>query len=263
MVKKRTDKKVEVDVIVKGNGNGGGGGKRRNRRRNRGRAQAGDMARSYGSGPNDRLRTVYSSVPAAAGFQVPRGFSMKQNGDVISISRCELWSEIQAGTTENFTAPATHPLIPARLDWLKGIAQNFSKWRWRSLSFKYAPTTSTTTSGGFGRGFGYDMAEATPAALATVAAFDQFRMAAFWAADTDNGIVADIGRFSRDWYPFIGLGPFSAIALALDRNVYSPGYISEYTSVSSVADDTTVGLLWACYTIELADPVSATLQPNA
>lgn len=269
-----TTRKIELDFNVKGSAprTSKSARKRRNRAARRRLAPSfrdldrfNDTRRSSVGGSGGPL-VSYASVPAGMGFQAPKTGTKWQVkgsglGEIITISKCELWLNANVDTSELFTAPQAQAMIPATLPWLKGVAQNFSKWRWRRFCVKYTPITGTGTTGGVGRGFGYDMAEATPAAFGTVVPFDQFRFQSAWMADPDEGICADVGRFSRDWYPFIGTTAFNAIALKSDQNDYSPGYLSGYSSVSNLAS-TTVGVYWAEYVVELCDPISAVLQPN-
>ena len=253
MVKANRNPKAVIEVDI--NSNSRQITKRRRNRR-RGRAQGFDVARS---GPPPRftsLRSNYASAPIAMGYSVPRGMRIKQVGDIVTISKCEMVEVVSSVTTESFSAPEDDPLIPGALPWLSGVASNFSKWRWRSLVIKYMPQCPTTTEGAIGLGVGYDMAEGTPTSLGQVAAFDQFQYIPFWSKSED--IVPDIGRFSRDWYPYIGLNVFKT-ASGADQNIYSPGYISEYSP--AVTEAAAVGTLWFEYVVDLCDPIAATLQP--
>lgn len=250
---------IEIDVVSRN----GKPRKARNRRQRRaGGNQYGDRERTSYGGGGSRAVISYNPVPAGSGFRMPRnGLSMKSNGDVVTITRCELWKIVEADSTEQFSAPLIGAVCPFNLPWLAGVAQNFSKWRWRRFSFRYVATTSTQTSGGVGQGYGYDMAESTPAALSTVAAFDQFSYHAAWLSDTEDKVM-DTGRFSRDWYPYIGSGAFGGLSTN-DRNDYCPGYVSDYSGVSSLTSLGEVGFLIADYVVELTDPISAVLQPTA
>lgn len=261
MVKKnsnaRNSKRVEVDVLVKG-GRAGNGARNRKRRARGGGMQ--DVARSYGSGYQIQQRNTSLSVPGGMGFSVPRGMSMVQRGDIITVRKCEVFSLARAGTAEDFYTPAANALVPSNVPWLTGVAANFSKWRWRRLAIKYTSTVGTTTSGLIGRGFGYDMAELPATAFVQVAAFDQFKAGPIWAS-WDEPIVMDTGRFSRDWYPYIGTGAFTSLS-ANDQNVYSPGYLAAFSGISSLTAEGDVGIDWIEYEVDLCDPISSSLQPD-
>jgi len=260
MVKRRVNantRKVEVDVLVKGGRNGNG--TRGKRRRNRGGGLQ-DTARSYGSGYQSQQRNVSVSVPGGMGFTVPRGLSMAQKGDIITIRKCEVFALVQAGPTEEFYVVEDQALIPANIPWLSGVATNFSKWRFKKVAFKYTATVGTTTNGMFGAGFGYDMAESAATSFVQVAAFDQFKAGPLWGS-WDQEIVVDTGRFSRDWYPFIGLTVFKGLT-GNDQNDYCPAYLATFAGISSLATLGATGIMWVDYEIELVDPIAATLQPN-
>jgi len=262
MVKKGKSKQVAVvDLRVQ---NGGVNPSKRRRRRRRAALGTGMWANSTRA-----LAPISGRVGAPMlGKMVPAGYAamnpstslgFSQRGDVSVIRRCELFSEEGASSSDEFTAPVDGAIIPAKVPWLAGVAQNFSKWRWVSLRMKYMPLCPTTTPGSIGYGFGYDMAESAPSSLLEVASFDQFHIHAPWTTD-DAGCVFDVGRFSRDWYPYIGETAFGQLATGAERNIYSPGYFSVYVPAS-----TTTGLLGAIfidYVVELCDPISATLQPS-
>lgn len=258
MVKRRAvnSKKVEVDVLVKGGRNGNGA--RGRRRRNRGGGMQ-DVARSYGTGYQSQLRNTSVTVPGGMGFTVPRGLSLVQKGDIVTVRKCEVFAVAQAGPTEEFYVVEDQALIPANIPWLAGVAANFSKWRMRKVGVKFSSSVGTTTSGFIGAGFGYDMAEAPAASLAQASAFDQFKGGPLWGS-WDQEIIMDTGRFSRDWYPYIGLTAFKALT-GQDQNVYSPGYLATYAGISSLAALGDVGIMWVDYEVDLTDPISAALQP--
>lgn len=252
---------VEIDVVSRaGAPRRGRNRNRRNRRRNGQGNNYSDMVRA--NVPNSsRATVVRDAVPAGMGFVMPRNsLNIRTNGDVVTFARCELWKTVLAGPTENFGAPELGAMIPAKLPWLAGVAANFSKWRWRRFSVRYVATTGTTTTGGVGQGFGYDMLEGTPTSLIQVAAMDQFSYHAAWSSDTEDK-VADTGRFSRDWYPYVGETVFNGLS-GNDQNDYCPGYLSDFSGISSLTVNGEVGFLMAEYVVEFCDPFPASMQPS-
>jgi len=185
---------------------------------------------------------------------------MRTVGDAVVVSRCELFAQELSSSTDLFQAVLEGlSLIPTNLPWLAGIASSFSKWRWIKLVVKYYPVCSTTQQGAVGYGFGYDMAETTSTTLGQISAFDQFKLHAPWTTD-EEGISLDVGRFSRDWYPYIGRVPYIALT-GVDQNIYSPAYLTTFTGASA-SPGVLIGSYFIDYIVELADPISPEKQPS-
>lgn len=266
----KVGRQVEIDVKAVG-----GVGKRARRRRRRARLRAGAVGRGL-NGVRDVGREMVSQpgrglvglsrnpIPAGYTFSSP-STSLKINGvsgDYMTVARCEMVAAFTAKTTDTFSAPEANPLIPSFCPWLSGVAANYSKWRWLSFRAYYVPVVGTNTSGAVGYGFGYDFAEQTPTSLTVFAAFDQVKIHASWTT-AEDGAVLDTGRFTKDWYPYIGKGPFTtAVTVPNNRNIYAPAYLSFYEAGSSATENSVVGFMWYDYVVELADPISSTLQPQ-
>jgi len=235
----------------------------RKRRAGRARGMFSDTSRTIRPFSMRAGGFLQGSVPAGyATINPSNGVNVRTEGDFVVVSRCELLSTFVAGATEVFTTPLVGALVPANLPWLQGVAQNFSKWRWVNLRMVYMPTCPTTQDSAVGYGFGYDMAESAATSLAEFSAFDQFKLHSPWTTDQD-GIILDTGRFSRDWYPYIGKGPLGALTVAADRNIYCPAYLATYTGITTGTAGVVVGSIFIEYVVELADPISAALQPSS
>lgn len=193
---------------------------------------------------------------------VPRSMvtSMQRDKHVV-ISDTELWIDsttIIGSATTPFAASYGTYVEPKKIgSWLANIAQNYSRYRIRKLSFTYQPAVGTTTRGFIGMGFFTDPQDAAAYAANSVStAFPRLSACTKFTTCPLYGtasITLDRGDFNGDWLSYEP----SAVVTEENARLVCAGGIGFYISYDSAAP---AGNIFVTYEVELANPVNANLQ---
>jgi hypothetical protein len=170
-------------------------------------------------------------------------------------------------------------VVPHSFPWLNGIAQNYSKFRWKSFRFIYIPACSTTTSGTVSMMYQYDIPDSSPTSVQQMSMSNGFVTTPVWNGSQGCSMLAninspvvpgavvaemDLSRLDKPWYQYITGADFIALtAVALTGpavgNSYSPGNIFIATE-NGPAAPANAGILYAQYDCELIEPITNTLN---
>jgi len=164
-----------------------------------------------------------------------------------------------------------YPFHATSLDWLSGIALNYSKFRCVAIRYIYIPVCPTTTPGTVTMGLGYDYDDVLPTSLAQLSvAFESISTPPWggyegtsllnrhFATELGGSVVVDVDcdRFGSGsgltYYPVSTVATFNA-QTPTDQNQFSPFYLQVATSGNALS----WGNLYVQYCIEFIEPVSA------
>lgn len=161
------------------------------------------------------------------------------------------------------------PLAPYGFQWLKGVAQNFSTYRFTKLKVTYMPTCSTTTEGNVVIAAGFDFTDFYPMTQGGIktsgfntsigtdsglASFNPAVMGPAWQTTSieipSHQLLGDkkVIYSDSDWLP----ADTSAVAANM-RNSFAPGYIQ--ATVYTDVNPTQAGKIFVEYEIELYNPI--------
>jgi hypothetical protein len=148
-------------------------------------------------------------------------------------------------------------LIPATFPWLRGVAQNFSRYRWKKLEFSFITSSPTSQSGHVAMGALYDWNDAGKAtSIADIHALSHSFLSPVWNGPGPLGVVRfDPSRWNKPWYSHhIPTEDFVA------SEMYVPGWLAvgRHTQVNGQS----VGHMVVSYQIEFLDPLPAKFQPT-
>lgn len=109
----------------------------------------------------------------------------------------------------------TYRLIPSFPPWLKGVAKNFSKFKWITLKAVWRPTCPDNTLGSIHMGLVYDAFDTLPGNVQQISSMQGYASGAIWAGQvgsviTDNprakcppGAICselDVNRLEKKYY---------------------------------------------------------------
>ena len=151
----------------------------------------------------------------------------------------------------------TLQLIPT-LPYLKGVAQNFGKWKWLKLRIRYVPACPATTEGECAMGLYFDRQDAIAATFLQVSSMHKAISFPPWGGFSNNGastvtIDVDCTEFDKNRYSYMTSANFAALS-ASDENNYCPVSLALATQGSTTAVPVG-GRIWFDYTIQLTDPI--------
>lgn len=210
------------------------------------------------------------SAPASGGIissrrRVP---SVSSNGVGTIVKNTEAFIDINSAALGAFSVSAS-AIIPTTPSWLAGLADLYSKYRWKRLRFVYIPGCPTSTQGNAAVSIAYDRLDASPASL--VAMQQSYRALTFppyagfdgaMALQTFNNVAGmvvmdvDVSRVDKNWYPVIAPAALAALPANI-QNPYVPATL--YTgSVNGPAVATYFGTFYIQYEIEFIEPVNPT-----
>ena len=146
------------------------------------------------------------------------------------------------------------------LSWLSAIANQYSMYKFHSITIKYVPTTGTTQSGYFAMGFFPDAEEAaadynSSTGTGNLGKLSQCRKFTQVPLYSEASIKLDSRDFVLDWYyvePGTGTSSESRLSVA--------GGVGMVTVTNSTLANSVVGVLYIDYDVELKFPV--TTNPN-
>lgn len=212
------------------------------------------------------------TAPLAGGIitsrrRVPK-FSSNASGTFVS--NTEVFVDFNASALGAFSVTNT-PMLATQPSWLSGVADLYSKYRWRKLRFVYMPFCPTSTQGQAGISISYDRLDTNPTTI--VAMQQAYKALTFPAYAGYEGAMAlatfktvagmvvmdvDVSRFDKPWYPVISTATFGGLATNI-QNAYCPATL--YTaSVNGPAAATFFGSCFIQYEIEFIEPVNPTVN---
>ena len=169
-------------------------------------------------------------------------------------------------------------VMPATVGtWLRGVAQNWSKYSWISVRYTYLPSCPTTTTGAVHMGFQYDMADTLPVDVNQLSNLKGYVTGPVWegqsglcfindtkCSDSSRAIslTLDVNEVSEKRYPYktasdytaaVGVNPNLGTFLVPARLVIAMEGGNSTTAVST-------GRLYVTYSIRLIDPIAAALN---
>jgi hypothetical protein len=223
---------------------------------------------AYKLGPRRKIRkkrrqNTMITAPVARGtsyFNAPP--NLTGNGHRLVISHCEPFIAVNM-TAAGVLNYATSPIIPAALNYLTGIAQNFSKYSWKRLSLHYVPSCPTNADGEMAFGTYFDRQDALAATFVQVSQMTGGVSTPPWGGGPFAGpgavrIDIDCARFDKPRYSFLGTTPFAALSTS-DQNNYCPVSMARATQGNTVGGSI-MGRVWLSYTVELMDPIPSGLN---
>jgi hypothetical protein len=210
------------------------------------------------------------SVPINAGVVTSRQRVplLSSTGLSTIVTNTETYHDLNAAALGAFSV-TNKATLPTQPSWLAGIADLYSKYRWRKLRFVYLPSCPTTTQGSGVVSIGYDRLDADPGNATAMQ--QSFRAITFppyagyegaMALTTFNDVAGmvvfdvDVSRFDKAWYPTIGTTQFGALATNI-QNAYCPCTLY-FGSVNGPATATSYGTWFIQYICEFIEPVNPT-----
>lgn len=228
-------------------------------------------------GPPKRQRRVSRGSPSMVGYEITAPIagsvvtSRPRVPRLISTANSAIVSNTEV--IVNMTLPALGAfstfnlaLIPGVPNWLAGVGDLYSKFRWRSIEVIYIPTCPTTVQGKICLALGYDRLDAAPTSAANLSqnykAITFPPYAGYGGAGALAGlsspeaiiVKADPSRFDKPWYPTIANATFGPLAGNL-QNQYCPATIFAAVEGGPAAA-TVVGDLYYRYVCEFIEPVN-------
>lgn len=214
---------------------------RTNRRRGRGGGGAGSM-----------------QAPAAYGTPLVGGAPRFRPGGPpgsIVVSHSEIVSS-ELGTTD--FSVFRLGLTPSAFAWTGGVAANWSRFRWRSISFEFVTSSPTSQGGTVAMGATYDRMDQLPNSIAEVRQLAHSCVMPVWSqpASVLHRVVYDCSRWARLYYSVVD----GASIAPGEQQAYIPGYfiLGKQTQVNGQQ----IGHVVVRYELELIDPIPARLQPD-
>jgi hypothetical protein len=199
-----------------------------------------EVRSAFGSNPAPAM------APVAVGQQVvlnkPRYRAGNTNG-VVNVSHREYVGEISGDTTFGVISYPINPGLGSSFPWLGGIANNYEKYRIRSLTYEFINIAATSERGRITMAVDYDVLDAVPTNKV-----DMFQI-----ADAVEGPVWEPLRLKvrPSGLLFTRNGPLSGV----DLKTYDAGRF--IAAISNASDSTIKGELFVTYDIELHIPQSA------
>lgn len=208
---------------------------KRNRKKQKRRAKTKRKLRGRNSG-----RRV--SQPSAKSRVIRNSNPLKQ----INIKHREYFLDVDAYNEQNYlTILEVNPGLATVFPWLSGIAKNFEKYRFNSLSFEYIPAVGTSTAGSAAIAPDYDAADDnTTISKDRLLAFEDSVRGPLWSGFTMKCSPHNLRKVlyvRRD-----------DLAINLDIKTYDN--LQLILSRSAAADNPEVGELWVTYDITLITP---------
>nr|APA23085.1 coat protein [Southern cowpea mosaic virus] len=222
------------------------------------------------------IQAGVSMAPIAQGTMVKlRPPMLRSSMDVTILSHCELSTELAVTDTIVVTSELVMPFTVGT--WLRGVAQNWSKYAWVAIRYTYLPSCPTTTSGAIHMGFQYDMADTLPVSVNQLSNLKGYVTGPVWegqsglcfvnntkCSDTSRAITIalDTNEVSEKRYPFKTATDYTT-AVGVNANIGNilvPARLVIAMEGGSSKTAVNTGRLYASYTIRLIEPIAAALN---
>jgi len=243
--------------------------------------------------PSQRLLTMRdAAAPSAVGTIVGRGSKfpkMVMSGNCATVQNFELVKSFPSATGNfDISTIYANPGIAVSFPWLSGLAQNYSKFRWRFLRFFYSSSCPTSTTGKVFIYVDYNWASSNPTTLAQVVSGDTSSTGPAWfggtvnvdkgfgpmASDADIFTDVDCTRLTQPWYfvrtsnTYGGGGSLTGAPTGgIGTLAFSPGTPTDESAYTvrvccgnnGVTSSTVPGELYVSYICDLIEPVASVL----
>nr|UHS71547.1 MAG: putative coat protein [Barnaviridae sp.] len=196
------------------------------------------------------------SVPAAFG-RTYASTPIRYSGSAgrLVVTHREVLYNVLGTTAFSFVQlPATVSAMP----YLKGVAQNFSRYRWNALRYSFVTASPTSQGGTIAMGATYDGLDSTPESIAEVSALAHGISTPVWSAPgvAACSVTLDCTRWSRPWYSY-----FDGSVSLEDAVSWVPAFI--YLGRQTQVNGQQVGWIEVEYSVEFLDPIPARMQERA
>lgn len=213
--------------------------------------------------PGDRItskmeaRRQIVSNPAIAMYRGPTNTIRVRNQEALNVA-------LVGGSTSPYTQRNFFRVAPSASDtglsWLTAIADQYSMYRFHSITVKYVPTTGTTQSGYVAMGFFPDAEEVTNGwvpntGTGTLSQLSQCRKFTQVPLYSEASIKLDPKDFVLDWYYVDPVSTSSS-----ESRLTVAGAVGIMVTTNSTLTNSSVGVLYLEYDVELKFPV--TTNPN-
>jgi hypothetical protein len=205
-----------------------------------------------------RNRARQQGVITTSAPVVPRGYQVKFDArSCVLIENTELY-QTGSGMTGDSTTPYTLAryqfLAPRFLSWAKNIAQNYSRYRFKSVKVMYKPIVGTASGGSFAMGFFSDPSDGAywQASVGTLTALSQARKFVQVPYYQEASIELDTSDFINEWYYVANLDSTTNA----DQRLVDSGAIGWLITTNSTVTNSQIGNIYVEYQLELCDPVS-------
>lgn len=175
------------------------------------------------------------------------------NGSKLVLDHCEpinIQQLLGAGALSYYTQALTPNFFP----YLNGIAANFGKYRWLSMTVFYTPSCPTSTAGEAALGLFFDRQDAVAATYVQVTSMQSGVAFPPWISGEMASMTVDCTRFDKPRYNYIGTAALAALSTS-DQNNYVP--VSYASATQGGVLLAISGRIWVKYRIEMIDPIVA------
>jgi len=197
------------------------------------------------------------SNPAIAMYRGPTSTIRVRNQEALNVA-------LVGGSTTPYTQRNFFRVAPSASDtgisWLTAIANQYSMYKFHSITVKYVPTTGTTQSGYVALGFFPDAEEAASGwvpntGTGTLGQLSQCRKFTQVPLYSEATIKLDSRDFVLDWYYTDPVSTSSS-----ESRLTVAGGVGIMVTTNSTLTNSSVGVLYMEYDVELKFPV--TTNPN-
>lgn len=214
-----------------------------------------------------RARGVVTSVSAPAtyggvmvGGRPTYRSSTKEGGMIVSHSEI-LSSELG---TNGFEA-TRWAMVPSVFPWLEGVAHNWSRFRWLSLSVEFVTSSPTSQGGSVAMGASYDEIDQLPSSIGEMKELAHSCVLPVWSTpgSVPHRVVFDCSNWGRPNYSFlpIGTGEGPGPVLPDSLQAYVPGYFT--FGKATQVNGQQIGHVVVRYVIEFLDPIPSRINHEA
>nr|1SMV_A Chain A, Sesbania Mosaic Virus Coat Protein [Sesbania mosaic virus]1SMV_B Chain B, Sesbania Mosaic Virus Coat Protein [Sesbania mosaic virus]1SMV_C Chain C, Sesbania Mosaic Virus Coat Protein [Sesbania mosaic virus] len=240
-------------------------GRRRNRRRQRSAVQQ-----------LPPIQAGISMAPSAQGAMVRiRNPAVSSSRGAITVLHCELTAEI--GVTDSIVVSSELVMPYTVGTWLRGVADNWSKYSWLSVRYTYIPSCPSSTAGSIHMGFQYDMADTVPVSVNKLSNLRGYVSGQVWSgsaglcfinnsrcSDTSTAIstTLDVSELGKKWYPYKTSADY-ATAVGVDVNIATdlvPARLVIALLDGSSSTAVAAGRIYDTYTIQMIEPTASALN---
>lgn len=164
--------------------------------------------------------------------------TVASNEGSITISRCELCSEVSVKASAKDGVKGHVDILPDSFPYLKTLFKSFDRLMWRKLHFYYKPAVGTTFGGLFSMGFDWDWSTGD-VSREKISALTPNMACAAWNDTEKSPLALNAGKLNV-WYQ-----PRSQ-----EYVTRGPGRL-DYALVAATDKDLVVGEIWVSYTVAM------------
>nr|AAB32863.1 coat protein [sesbania mosaic virus SMV, host=Sesbania grandiflora, Peptide Partial, 230 aa] [Sesbania mosaic virus] len=206
-----------------------------------------------------RRSAVQQLPPIQAGISMApsaQGAMVRIRNPAVSSSRGRILVLHCIGVTDSIVVSSELVMPYTVGTWLRGVADNWSKYSWLSVRYTYIPSCPSSTAGSIHMGFQYDMADTVPVSVNKLSNLRGYVSGQVWSgsaglcfinnsrcSDTSTAISTTLD-VSKKWYPYKTSADY-ATAVGVDVNI---------------ATDLVPARIYDTYTIQMIEPPASALN---